>query len=86
MTGQAPDEKPLNIKGLLGLGLDGRDGQTRITRGDNFYLYGGSKDTHQNMVVIAMKFNDEVDRRGKKLEQINARELDEIKRELHKDL
>ena len=31
---------------LLGLGLDGKDGHTRITTGENFKLVGGSEETH----------------------------------------
>ena len=78
------DEAPLGIKGLLGLGLDGKDGHVRISRGPNFYLYGGSKKTHQKMQETAVDFNDKVDRRGKKLEEINSRELDEIVQEIDK--
>jgi hypothetical protein len=32
--------------GLLGIGIDNKDEHTRITRGDNFYLHGGSEETH----------------------------------------
>jgi hypothetical protein len=49
MAGSSPDEKPLNIKGLLGVGFDGKGKQTRITRAENFYLYGGSQKTHQQI-------------------------------------
>ena len=28
---------------LVGLGLDNQDGHKRITKGDNFYLVGGSE-------------------------------------------
>lgn len=86
MTGPIPGEAPLNIQGLLGLGLDGGRGETRITRGENFYLYGGSKPSHRRMVEVALRFNDKVDRRGKKLEHINAREFAEIARELREEL
>ena len=80
MTGEKSDEKPLNIAGLLGLGLDGKDGHKRITKGENFYLHGGSEKTHKKMQETAMRFNDEVDKRGKELPEINARELGEITR------
>lgn len=82
MTGSSPDERPLHIRALLGVGLDGKGKQTRITRGENFYLYGGSQKTHRKMTDVVLRFNDEVDRRGKKLEEINARELDEISRKV----
>ena len=35
--------------GFLGVGLDNEDGHTRLTRGDNFVLYGGSDETHGRM-------------------------------------
>ena len=75
-------DKPLGIKGLLGLGFDGADGRMRISQGPNFVLYGGSKDTHEKMQETALKFNERVDVRGKKLEDINRRELDEIVKEV----
>ena len=85
MTGSTPEEKPLNIKALLGLGLDGGRKHVRITRGENFYLYGGSQSTHERMTETVLRFNDEVDRRGKKLEEISSRELDEIVRKVRPD-
>lgn len=85
MTGMPPEEKPLNIKGLLGVGLDGRPGEKRITRGENFLLFGGSKETHEQMVATVLKLNEKVDELGKKLEQVNARELHEISRDLWRE-
>jgi len=75
-------DKPLGIKGLLGLGFDAFDGKVRISQGPNFVLYGGSKETHHKMQETALKFNERVDVRGKKLEDINRRELDEIVKEV----
>jgi len=40
---------------LLGLGLDGKDGHTRITTGENFKLVGGSEETHGVMQEKAVK-------------------------------
>ena len=79
-------DKPLGIEGLLGVGLDGREGDLHITRGENFYLWGGSKKTHEHMRESVLRFNDKVDGRGKKLPEINARELGEIAEELHKEM
>jgi hypothetical protein len=80
------DERPLGIRGLLGLGLDGEGKHKRITRGANFYLYGGTEKTHGRMVETALRFNDAVDSRGKKVQEINARELDEITRQICRDI
>ncbi len=68
---------------LLGLGLDGDDGHTRLTRGDNFVLFGGSQETHAAMQETAVKFNEHLDRRGKRLEDVSPREAAEILREIH---
>ncbi len=68
---------------LLGLGLDGDDGHTRLTRGENFVLFGGSQDTHAAMQETAIKLNEQLDKRGRRLEDVSARELHEIWREIH---
>jgi hypothetical protein len=70
----APKRKAL----LLGLGLDGKDGHVRLTAGPNFRLVGGSQDTHAAMQETAVKFNEELDRRGKHLEEIEPREFEDI--------
>jgi hypothetical protein len=62
---------------LLGLGFDG-DGQKRITVGKNFLLAGGSAPTHERMQEKAIKFNEELDRRRKRLEDIEPAEFHEI--------
>jgi hypothetical protein len=63
---------------LLGLGLDKDDDQTRVTRGENFLLWGGSKDTHAVMQETALKINEKLDRRGKRLEDVSLTELRDI--------
>jgi len=65
-------------KVLLGLGLDCKDGHVRLTKGKNFKLYGGSKETHEMMQEKAVKFNEHLDRRKKTLDTINEKEFCEI--------
>ncbi len=67
---------------LLGVGLDGRDGHTRITTGDNFRLFGGSQQTHQRMQEVAIRFNEKLADRGKRLEDVSRQELAEIARDV----
>jgi hypothetical protein len=67
---------------ILGLGLDCEDGHTRLTRGKNFVLYGGSEETHATMQETAIKVNEHLDRRGKRLEDVSPRELHDIFREV----
>ena len=66
---------------MVGLGLDNRDGHTRVTKGENFYLLGGSEETHERMTETAVKFNEKLDSRGKALEEITTEEFTEILRE-----
>ena len=60
---------------LLGLGLDGDDGHLRVTRGKNFHLVGGSRDTHESMQEKCIKFNEKLDARGKQLEELDGQEF-----------
>ena len=63
---------------LLGLGLDAKDGHTRITTGDNFKLVGGSEETHGAMQEKAIKVNEQLKRRGKTLDSVSRDEFHEI--------
>ncbi|MGD0092798.1 MAG: hypothetical protein ABSE73_23040 [Planctomycetota bacterium] len=67
---------------LLGLGMDNKDGHVRITTGPNFHLLGGSQNTHEVMQETAIKLNEELHRRGKRLEDLSPKEFIEIMREL----
>ena len=67
-----------NSAALLGVGLDNEDGQTRLTRGKNFLLVGGSQDTHAVMQETAVKINERLDRDGKRLEDVSVPELRDI--------
>ena len=62
---------------MLGVGLDS-DGHKRVTRGPNFALVGGSKDTHEQMTEKAIKINEKLAARGKQLEQVSREEFDDI--------
>jgi len=63
---------------LVGVAFDKDDGQTRITRGKNYLLCGGSEDTHAVMQETAVKINEHLDRRGKRLEDVSIGELRDI--------
>lgn len=63
---------------LLGVGLDNQDGQKRVTVGKNFLLAGGSKPTHEMMQEKAIKLNEELDKRKKRLEDVSPDEFMEI--------
>lgn len=67
---------------LLGVGLDNEDGHKRLTRGPNFVLVGGSQETHTVMQETAIKINEQLDRRGKRLEDVSTHELRDICQEV----
>lgn len=67
----------LQRKVLLGLGLDCKDGHVRVTKGKNFRLYGGSEETHEVMQEKAIRFQEELERRGKRLADVT--EVDELR-------
>ncbi|MBN1395574.1 MAG: hypothetical protein JW959_11165 [Pirellulales bacterium] len=71
---------------LLGLGLDADDGQTRITRGKNFFLLGGSRETHGFMQETAVKLNERLERRGKQLHDVSISELRDICRDVSESI
>ncbi len=68
--------------GLLGLGLDNKDGHTRITQGENFLLLGGSHETHAEMQETAIKINEKLKGRGKSLDDVSKDELKDIVAEI----
>ena len=85
--GESPGFKGIDVESaenirkkawLLGLGLDNDDGHTRVTRGENFHLVGGSKETHGTMQEKAIKFNEKLRERGRRLEDISKEEFRDI--------
>jgi hypothetical protein len=66
---------------MLGLGLDS-DGHKRLTRGDNFLLVGGTKETHEVMTEKAIKINEKLKARGKQIETVSREEFDDIAHEV----
>ena len=67
---------------LLGLGFDSKDGHVRITKGKNFRLYGGSKETHEFMQEKAVKFNEHLDKRRKSMESLSKKEFYNIAKKI----
>jgi hypothetical protein len=63
---------------MIGLGLDNKDGHKRITKGDNFFLVGGSEETHERMAETAIKVNEKLDKKGKRLEDLSKNEFIDI--------
>jgi hypothetical protein len=62
---------------MLGIGLDS-DGHKRVTTGENFALVGGSEETHQTMTEKAIKINEKLAAKGKRLEEVSREEFEDI--------
>lgn len=62
---------------MVGVGLDS-DGHKRVTTGENFALVGGSKETHEAMTEKALKINEKLAAKGKRLEEVSREEFDDI--------
>ncbi len=67
---------------ILGMAFDGDDGETRLTRGKNFVLVGGCHETHAVMQETAIKINEQLDKRKKRLEEVPVSELRSICRDV----
>jgi hypothetical protein len=63
---------------LVGLAFDAQDGHKRLTRGENFVLCGGSQETHELMQETAVKVNEHLERRGRRMSDLTVGELREI--------
>ena len=66
------------VVGFLGVGLDNKDGHQRLTRSEHFVLLGGSQETHERMQGTAIKFSEELEKRGKELRETTVEEIIEI--------
>ena len=69
------------VLGFLGVGLDDKDGHQRLTRNKNFLLVGGSPETHEAMQDVSIKFNESLQKRGKRLQDASVEEVVDL---LHK--
>ena len=77
MSNSATPKKARRKALLLGVGLDS-DGHKRVTTGPNFALWGGSKETHEEMTEKAIKINEKLVAKGKTLETVCVEEFDDI--------
>ncbi len=66
---------------MMGIGLDNKDEHKRLTKGDNFYLVGGSEETHEQMLETAVKVNEKLAEKGKHLSEVSGEEFSDIVRE-----
>lgn len=67
--------------GLLGVGLDGDDGARRVTRGNDFFLVGGSAETHERMQDLVVRMKERLKGRGKRLADLSHGEFEKLAHE-----
>ena len=60
---------------LFGIGLDDPHGHTRITKGEDFRLYGGSKPTHEKMQELTLKTRERLKKKGRGFASASTREI-----------
>jgi hypothetical protein len=80
-----PDEGKPEIVGFLGVGLDGEEGHQRLTRADHFLMLGGSAETHERMQDTAIRFNESLKQRGKRLQDTEPDEAIDLLRDALED-
>jgi hypothetical protein len=68
------------VVGFLGVGLDNQDEHQRLTRAENFFLVGGSQETHEQMQDATIRFNEALKKRGKTLPETSAEEAADLLR------
>lgn len=74
-----PKRNPKDRKVILvGVGFDNKDGHIRMTKGNNFFLAGGSEETHEHMTETAVKFNEKLDSKGKRIEDLTREEFVDV--------
>jgi hypothetical protein len=72
-----PPKKKIRAALMLGIGVDS-DGHKRLTTGSNFALIGGTEETHQAMTEKAIKINEHLASKGKRLEDVTREEFEDI--------
>ena len=63
---------------FIGLGLDGRDDDHHVTRSEQGMIVGGSAETHAEMRETMLRMEEELDRRGQSLGDLDPEELAEL--------
>ncbi len=69
------------VAAVVGVGLDGADGHRRVTRTEEMVLVGGSAETHEKMQETAIRFGENLEKRGKTLRDAPVREVIDLLRD-----
>jgi hypothetical protein len=76
----SPSKEP-TVEGIVGIGLDNTDGQKRITKTEEMVLVGGSAETHERMQETAIRFSEALEKVGKPLAKVPAKQAIDLLRE-----
>ncbi len=68
-------EKTAELVGLVGIGLDNEDGHKRITKGEEFFLVGGSEETHERMQDVVIHVAESLKNKGKRIQDACVEEV-----------
>ena len=64
---QQSSPRPRRLRAaLIGFGFDNADDQSRLTRGDQSLIFGGSAETHAEMQQTALRMELELDEAGQR--------------------
>jgi len=76
---QQSSPRPRRLRAaLIGFGLDSGDDGNRLTRGDQSLILGGSAETHAELQDTALRMERELDRRGRRLGDLDPAELADL--------
>jgi hypothetical protein len=76
---QPTSPRPRRLRAaLIGFGLDSGDDHQRLTRSDQTLIFGGSAETHAELQETALRMEQELDRRGRRLGDLNPIELADL--------
>jgi hypothetical protein len=71
--------KPRRIRAaFIAIGLDGRDDDHHVTRSDQGLIVGGSAETHAEIQETMLRMEEELERRGQNLGDLDPEELAEL--------
>jgi hypothetical protein len=76
-----PKREEPQVLGFIGVGLDNEDGHRRLTQNENFLLVGGSAETHEKMQDASIYFNEQLEQRGKRLQETEPKEAIDLLRD-----
>lgn len=77
---KTPQQKG-SVTGFVGVGLDQQDETRRLTESEHFLLVGGSAETHERMQDVAIRFDEKLKGRGKRLQDASPEEALDLLRD-----